>query len=58
MHNLYQLASDFTLPKSTKKLRHRYRLDIATRHEDHSAATWDSVVRDIAICNLEDGSNA
>ena len=26
-------------------------------HEDR-AATWDSVVRDIAICNLEDGSGA
>jgi hypothetical protein len=37
MHNLYQLTSDFTLPKSTKELRHRYRLDIATRHEDYDA---------------------
>ncbi len=58
MRSLHQLAFDFTLPKITKELRHRYWLDIATRHEDYSAATWDSVFRDIAISDLEDGSVA
>ena len=58
MRSLYQLAFDFTIPKPAKKLRHRYRLDIATSHEDYSAATLGSVVRDIAISDLEAGSDA
>ncbi len=34
------------------------RATVEERLREDRAATWDSVVRDIAICNLEDGSGA
>ncbi len=34
------------------------RATVEDRLREDRAATWDSIVRDIAICDLEDGSDA